>query len=149
MGEENFLKEAFLPPYPHLSRTLKRGDIFYIYIVRSTVVHTIFALKTFHVWKFLSTHAQLSRTLKRGDIFYIYIVRSTVKRTMYALYQSAKVFVHPRPTFKNFETWGIFFYIYIVRSTVVHTIFALKTFHVWKFLVLPFFKKVAKTLDTN
>ena len=39
MGEENFLKEAFLPPYPHLSRTLKKGGFFLFFeFVRSTFV---------------------------------------------------------------------------------------------------------------
>ena len=31
VGEENFLKEAFLPPYPYLSRTLKRGVVLSLY----------------------------------------------------------------------------------------------------------------------
>jgi hypothetical protein len=29
MGEENFLKKAFLPPNPHLSKTLKCGGLFF------------------------------------------------------------------------------------------------------------------------
>ena len=41
---ENFLKEAFLPPHPYLSRTFKRGEIFLGYIVRSIVESTVFAL---------------------------------------------------------------------------------------------------------
>ena len=32
-GEENFLKKAFLPPYPHLSKTLKLGAIFFAIII--------------------------------------------------------------------------------------------------------------------
>jgi hypothetical protein len=28
-GEENFLKKVFLPPNPHLSKTLKRGGYFF------------------------------------------------------------------------------------------------------------------------
>ena len=39
MGEVNFLKEAFLPPHPHPSRTLKRGDIFLPQFLRSTAIH--------------------------------------------------------------------------------------------------------------
>jgi hypothetical protein len=31
-GEENFLKKVFLPPNPHLSKTLKRGGYFFVKI---------------------------------------------------------------------------------------------------------------------
>ena len=34
VGEENFLKEAFLPPHPHLSRTFKLGRFFIFHFVR-------------------------------------------------------------------------------------------------------------------
>ena len=33
MGEENFLKKAFLPPNPQLSKTLKQGFYFFIIIL--------------------------------------------------------------------------------------------------------------------
>jgi hypothetical protein len=33
MGEENFLKKAFLPPNPYLSKTLKREAYFFAIII--------------------------------------------------------------------------------------------------------------------
>ena len=51
MGEENFLKKAFLPPNPHLSKTLKRGGIFFAIIPalngRTAYVRTIPRAKVF------------------------------------------------------------------------------------------------------
>ena len=61
MGEGNFLKEAFLPPHPHPSRTLKRGDIFFTAISAldrnsSTVERTLYLQINFtfeSFWRYL------------------------------------------------------------------------------------------------
>ena len=43
--EENFLKKVFLPPYPHLSKTLKLGGYFFTIISaldgQTTYVRTV------------------------------------------------------------------------------------------------------------
>ena len=47
VGEENFLKKAFLPPYPYLSKTLKMGVIFLRLFLCLSVERTNPSLKVF------------------------------------------------------------------------------------------------------
>ena len=75
VGEENFLKEVFLPPHPYPSKTFKRGVIFLVYIVRSTNKRTMFALT--YAWKFSPAFFKRRRSQGREALVALRRVRNS------------------------------------------------------------------------